>query len=815
MKRVVSQHDGAGDFLRRGHGFAFCCALAATLLGIAAFAGWLIDEPFLTALNPAFIPMAPNTAVCFVMLGGALMLWTSGRKGFPARAFTLLAIAVTGVFALGRLSELLLGHDLDVDQWLLARASGTFGLAPVGRMSLFTALAFVAVSAGLLMTTVLRTSRLLRLAGALCAAGAFFLGASFLAGYLYGYPLFQHTPTIPMALNTASAFVLLSAGLLALFLGEEFASLRDERALLEARVAAHTQQLQESEARYRRLFMSNPQPMWIYDLETLRFLEVNDAAVLQYGYSREEFLAMTIADIRPPEDVPRLLDHLAKRQGDVLHSAGWRHRRKDGSLLDVEISSHTMKFEGRPARLVIVRDVTEHKKAQAVIERLANFDTVTGLANRNLFQRHLEGAAQRAREKGRPLALLFIDLDRFKEINDTLGHAFGDRLLKLVAARLATLVGEARHGLARLGGDEFAIILEDCADTAQIAAFAERLLGSFRDPFRLEARTLILGASIGISVYPTDTDNLNTLRSNADIAMYHAKAEGRNTFRFYAPAMHARARARLEMEHLLRGALERGEFTLVYQPVLRVDDGALVGAEALLRWHSPELGAVAPAEFVPLAEETGLILPIGDWVLREACAECRRWQDAGGSAAPWVAVNISASQFRQPDLATRLAAILRAADLPADKLELEITESVAMHDPEHMIEQLRALDRLGVRLAIDDFGTGYSNLAYLKRLPADKLKIDRSFVRDCTREPDDAAIVDIITRVAHNLGLRTLAEGVEHADQLAFLRERGCDEYQGFFAWRPMAPEKLRELLKQTPPLTADPRSRQAGAARE
>ncbi len=550
--------------------------------------------------------------------------------------------------------------------------------------------------------------------------------------------------------------------------------------------------LRESEARYRRMFLANPHPMWLYDLETLHFLAVNDAAVAHYGYSEAEFLTMTIADIRPEEDVPRLIDNLKQLKGDAQRQAVWRHRKKDGTLIDVEISSHMLEFEGRRAKVVLAHDITERKQAEERIHYLANFDPLTGLPNRTQLNDHLKYALSLAKRSNGHLALIFLDLDHFKDINDTLGHSVGDALLIEVAGRLRLMLRE-EDTVTRLGGDEFILLLPG-VDALGAANVAQKLLDAVVESYLIELHDLTLTASIGIALYPGDGVDLEALCKSADIAMYRAKQEGRQCYRFFTPEMQARSMRNLQLVNALRHALEQEQLQVYYQPQVSMPGGRIIGAEALLRWRHPEFGMVSPAEFIPVAESSGLILPIGEWVLRCAVRQVKAWID-DGHAPLIIAVNLSAVQFHHPDLPELVTRILDEEGLPPEYLELELTEGVAMHNPQGAIAVMNNLHERGVRMSIDDFGTGYSSLSYLKKFKVYKLKIDQSFVRDISSNSEDKAIVSAIINLAKSLGLQTIAEGVETAGQLAFLREQGCDEMQGYLFSKPVPREQFEELL--------------------
>jgi diguanylate cyclase (GGDEF)-like protein/PAS domain S-box-containing protein len=434
-------------------------------------------------------------------------------------------------------------------------------------------------------------------------------------------------------------------------------------------------------------------------------------------------------------------------------------------------------------------------RVEARLSHVAQYDAITGLPNRTLFHDRLSLAMARARRQKSALALIFLDLDGFKEINDTLGHKAGDRLLRAVGARLKHALREG-DTVARLGGDEFTVILEDLHDRDEATAVAHKVLGALSKPLSLEKQEFAVTASAGLTVYPEDTRNFETLLKNADTAMYYAKDKGKNNLQSYTPQMTTLKRERVTLENQLRRALENNELFLQYQPQVDLQSGSVVGVEALARWQHPELGAVSPGRFIPLAEKSGLIVPIGKWALATACAQGVAWQ---ASTAPLrIGVNVSARQFRG-DLFQTVAAVLASSGLDPQWLELELTESLLMEDPETARVTLLKLKGLGVTIAIDDFGSGYSSLSYLRHFPIDRLKIDQTFIRDLTTSPDDAAIARAIIALGHNMNLRVVAEGVETAEQLAFLRDNGCDVMQGFLYSEPVsADDCLALMLRQT-----------------
>jgi len=443
----------------------------------------------------------------------------------------------------------------------------------------------------------------------------------------------------------------------------------------------------------------------------------------------------------------------------------------------------------------IVNDITEIINYQQQLERQANYDGLTGLANRNLLQDRLRQGIAYAQRRSRRLALLFLDIDNFKLVNDSLGHEAGDRLIREVGLRLKAQMRED-DTVARLGGDEFVVALFDIDGEETVLNAMQRIIAEMTRPFPFGDRDLYVTCSIGVSLYPKDGEDGITLLRNADTAMYRAKELGRNGFRFYTSDMNDRAVERLLVETRLRSALERNEFSLAYQPIVDLQTGQITSVEALARWNNPVDGEVPPARFIPIAEETGLILPIGDWVLRTACAQVKSWLDAGLPAVR-VAVNLSARQFSRERLLQSIGAALASSGLDPHYLELELTESVLMQNADTVVETLRMLKAMGISLSIDDFGTGYSSLSYLRQFPVDRLKIDRSFVQDIDKDAGNALIVNAVTSLGRSLDLKVVAEGVETAAQMNFVRERGCHESQGYMICRPLAAGDMAELLRK------------------
>ena len=675
--------------------------------------------------------------------------------------------------------------------------------------------------------------------------------------------------------------------------------------------------LRQRKLQYRHLFEAHPHPLWVYDLETLRFLAVNDAAIQHYGFSQDEFLAMTIADIHPPEDLSRLLENIAQvRNHHIGEAEVWKHRKKDGSLIDVEITSHVLEFAGRRAEVVLAHDVTERlrteeglrqaatvfentregititdaderilrvnrafceltgytedevqgqtprllrsgrqtpafyatlwaslgeaghwqgeiwnrrkngevypgllsisvvknatgmvthyvsvfadlskiKASEQQLDFLAHYDPLTGLPNRLLLSVQLQHGVDIARRDDGALALLVLDLDRFKKVNESYGHSVGDALLQQVAERLTSRLRSA-DTVTRLGGDEFAVLLENLAQPLDAARVAMEVIGILSEPWRLaNGAEVRLGASVGISLFPEHGQNAEELLQQADAALYQAKSEGRGRFQYFSADLTQTARQHIELEARLRHAISDQQLRVYYQPQVDIASGLIVGAEALVRWQDPERGLIPPIRFIPLAEETGLISAIGEWVLRETCRQGKAWLDAGLPPL-LLAVNLSARQIHQGDIAATIMQILSDTGFPAEWLELELTESALMQRETEAVAILERLRSLGLHLAMDDFGTGYSSLAYLKRFPLDVLKIDKSFVDDIPHHRDDMEIAATIIAMGHTLGFKVLAEGVETAEQLAFLQLKGCDKYQGYLTSPPVPAEAFVALL--------------------
>ncbi|WP_421736628.1 putative bifunctional diguanylate cyclase/phosphodiesterase [Caulobacter sp.] len=536
-----------------------------------------------------------------------------------------------------------------------------------------------------------------------------------------------------------------------------------------------------------------PSMVFVKRADDHRYVLLNRAGEKILGFSRDEVIGRTDADFHSAEHAVLYTE----RDRDVIESGEVRIieedlvPRKDGSLAILRTKKIAIAdADGRAEYVLgVSEDIAERKRAEAQIARLAHYDPLTELPNRVLFQRHLGEALSRRRRKGDQLAVHFIDLDRFKSVNDTLGHPIGDELLRIAAERLRGCVRDG-DTVARLGGDEFAVVQTGLSDLTGATRLAERVVKAMAAPFDLHGHHVVIGASVGVSVAPSDGDDADELLKKADMALYRAKADGRGAFHFFEPAMDEQLQARRALELDLRRALVAGEFQLYYQPLYHLGDDRVTGCEALLRWNHPERGMVSPADFIPLAEEIGLIVQLGEWVLREACAEAATWPDHVR-----LAVNLSPAQFRDRALVRTVVSALATSGLPAERLELEITESVLLQDNAANMTMLHDLRALGVRISMDDFGTGYSSLSYLRSFPFDKIKIDQTFVRDILKDSDALAIIKAVLDLGASLGIVTTAEGVETVEQLNALRDQGCAEIQGYFISRPSPASDIARML--------------------
>jgi len=542
---------------------------------------------------------------------------------------------------------------------------------------------------------------------------------------------------------------------------------------------------------------------------------VNPAFERITGYGADEVLGKNPrflrGDDRDQAELKKLsLAFREEREGCFV----LRNYRKDGTPFWNELFIAPVRDrDGRVTNYIgVMNDITEHRRYEEQLVYQATHDPLTGLPNRNLLQDRLgQALALEAFRRRNPICVMFLDLDNFKKVNDTLGHTVGDMLLKAVANRLKNCL-RGGDTVARLGGDEYIIVLPNVREMHDVITVAKKMINVFAAPLLLMGNEIYVTASIGIALFPTDGETVDALLKNADAAMYHAKEQGKNNYQFYSAEMNTRVFERLSLETSLHRAVKNKEFTLHYQPRVDLRSGQICGVEALVRWNHPEMGLVSPAKFIPLAEETGLIVPMGEWVLRTACAQNKAWQDAGFPPLR-MAVNLSARQFRQENLIEMVEEILLETGLAPQWLELELTESLVMQEAEKSAAILRELTDRGIEVAIDDFGTGYSSLSYLKRFPIANLKIDQAFIRDMTRDPDDATLVKTIITMAHGLGMKTIAEGVELAEQIEFLCRHQCEEMQGYYFSRPVAAEELGRLLAEgktldLAPVQVDPRDR-------
>lgn len=547
--------------------------------------------------------------------------------------------------------------------------------------------------------------------------------------------------------------------------------------------------LKQREASFRLLFNDNPVPMFVLCRDSQAFVAVNAAAQSHYGYSRDELLAMAWRDLRIDTD-DSAEDETGSFETMVIAS---RHKTKDGRALEVVVYSRQLDYEGVPAVLVAIMDITERKEAEARIAYMAHHDALTELPNRVLFRDHMADALAQRDRSGGFVGTLCIDLDNFKLVNDTLGHPLGDRLLQDVAHRIQRVTRQ-RDTAARLGGDEFAVLVPAMKSPQELGVLAQRLIDVISEPYSIDGHAISVGATIGVAVSPTDGVDADRLLRNADLALYRAKSDGKSTFRFFEHEMDAKAQARRQLEVDLRSALAGEKLEVHYQPLVELGTGEVVGFEALLRWPHPTRGYVPPSEFVPLAEETGLITALGKFVLRRACTDASAW-------APHIkiAVNLSPMQFRVGNVFVTVKEALEQSSLDPQRLDLEITESVLLERTDHVIAHLHALRALGVRISMDDFGTGYSSLSYLRAFPFDKIKIDRSFVRDLPNNRHTLAIVRAILGLASGLDMKVVAEGIETQSDLACLTAEGCKEGQGFYFSEARPQAEILKMLAEQP----------------
>lgn len=526
-------------------------------------------------------------------------------------------------------------------------------------------------------------------------------------------------------------------------------------------------------------------------LQEGKMIEANTKAQALTGRSMEELRSLNPLRLAALETRPLFLKKMKEGKGESIEIMLLL---PDHSTLPVEVRFLKGEYRSQPSLFVVIRDLTEQKMKEESIRQLAYYDPLTQFPNRIFFLEQLQEMIHLVNNKRNRLALILLDLDRFKSINDTLGHSYGDQVLQEMGRRLSEGIGKDNL-IARLGGDEFAILYSDAENATDVTQVIERIREAFLSPFRVNGQDYYFSVSIGISLFPDDGTDAETLLKNADTALFRAKEQGRNTYQFYTSSMYTEAFQRLVMENYLRKALDKGEFTLFYQPLVDVSTGRITGVEALLRWQHPELGLVSPGEFIPVAEETGLIIPIGDWVLYTALSKGKEWLDRGYPPLR-INVNLSARQFQQPNLIDQIGKMMRMTGFPPEYLVIELTESIVMQNAELNASRLQKLKEMGIKIAIDDFGTGYSSLSYLKRFPIDTLKIDRSFVWEISsNKRDNGAIASAVISLAKSLQLKVVAEGVETTEQAEFLQTQGCYEMQGYLFSKPVPKQTLEEMF--------------------
>ena len=519
-----------------------------------------------------------------------------------------------------------------------------------------------------------------------------------------------------------------------------------------------------------------------------KIVSANNAMSIIFGYTPSDFLGMKLSSlvntikIHTAEQITALLNKQV--DGNNVYKSDELGQHKDGSIIPLKIDIREVYLEHEKHYTVLFRNVSEQYEAEKLIRHMAWHDSLTGLANRNLLSERLDEALKLARRLDKKVAVMILDLDKFKPVNDLHGHAIGDKLLKVVAERLMKCAREV-DTVARLGGDEFAIVFTNIEDDANIITIADRIIQSIQHPTEIDGNVIQIGTSIGISFFPGDSDIPVELIRMADVALYQAKEDGRRLYRLYNPQMDAETKAQKQIEMDLNKALENDELLLHYQPQFDAMTGKMVGTEALIRWLHPQNGMISPYNFIPIAELCGLMIPIGQWVLNTACIAAKKWQDMGLPKIR-ICVNISARQFHADNFVETIEDAIKVSSLNPKWLELEITEGMVIKNTDSVITKLHGLKALGVFLSIDDFGTGYSSLAYLKRFPVNKLKIDQSFIRDIHEDPDDAAITDAVIRLGHSLGLTVVGEGVETEEHVKILKEKGCDVFQGYHFCRPI-----------------------------
>ncbi len=569
------------------------------------------------------------------------------------------------------------------------------------------------------------------------------------------------------------------------------------KAVQMAEDLAHTREIAENAKNHIEAIL-NAIPDVLITMDTDgSIMTCNRAAKNMFGYTDHEVVDQNMLflintpKVRTDSDIK---DFIASLEGDdhLKKQAGIGHR-KDGTTFPIELNIRKVTISGKKQFTIVISDVTERHEAEMIIRQMALHDNLTGLANRNLLQQRLDEAMRMAGRMDKKLSVLFLDLDKFKPVNDMFGHAAGDKLLKVVANRLEGCAREI-DTVARLGGDEFAIICTNIDNETDVTRAAQRVLDSIKKPVIIDGTSHQIGTSIGISFYPFDSEDPEELFRMADVALYQAKNDGRNIYRLYNPEMDAKAKTEKQIELDLIKAISNEELVLHYQPLLNTLDHSIVGAEALVRWHHPEKGMIPPMAFIPVAENSDLMLSLGQKILEMSCFQAKKWQDTDMPSFR-VCVNISARQFQSSGFVDNVKHALKISELDPVGLELEITEGMVIGDTDAVVAKLKVLAELGISLAIDDFGTGYSSLAYLKRFPVHQLKIDQSFIRDITNDHDDAAITDAIIRLGHSLGLSVVAEGVETKEQAETLRRKGCDLLQGYYFSKPIPAEDFEKWV--------------------
>lgn len=559
--------------------------------------------------------------------------------------------------------------------------------------------------------------------------------------------------------------------------------------------ALHREKIAENSRFLLQIAFENSSEAFVLTDVDARIIDVNPAFTAVTGYAREEVVGQNPRILRSGQHDAEFYRSLWRC---ILQDGKWQgeiwNRRKNGEIYPEWLTIRAIKDDqGHVSHFIsIFTDITSRKRLEENLHQVAHFDALTGLPNRKTLYEKMMSSLARAEQDGTMVALIFFDLDRFKNVNETLGHKIGDELLQLVSKRLTAAVRK-EDTISRLGGDEFIILVESIHHASEVSDIAKKILSRVSMPFKIHPQELHVTASLGISIFPEDGEDRTTLMKNADTALYRAIEFGGNNYQFYKQAMNAHSFERLTLENSLHFAVKRNELRVYYQPQVATRTGRIIGMEALVRWEHPEFGLVSPAMFIPLAEENGMIIEIGEWVFRTACQQAKAWTEAGFPLR--VGVNVSARQFHQEDIRERILNVLKETALDPHQLEIEITESLVMSKPDEAIAILNNLRELGIHIAIDDFGTGYSSLSHLKHFPANTLKIDQSFIKDVTLDEDDAAITASMISLAHSLGIKSIAEGVETPEQLAFLHRNECHEIQGFLFSRPLPAADFEKLL--------------------